>query len=157
MTATSKDFIDLVIEEDKLHITHLRQEFFHNGGSAVARIDGIDTVSCTDGIIGTPCQFVNGTPVAWHWDTGSTQSTSIGSAKVFSQTIGVVREGDAMIPHPDGDPCTPSPINHAPTLSTFSTKVFVEGKGVGRVGDKYNSDGHYDHTITSGSPRVFAG
>lgn len=125
---------------------------------AVARKTETDSVTCTDGAKGTACAFdSNGNPVAWHWDTGSTQSTSIGSAKVFSQTIGVVREGDAMIPHPDGDPCTPSPINHAPTLSTFSTKVFVEGKGVGRVGDKYNSDGHYDHTITSGSPRVFAG
>lgn len=125
---------------------------------AVARKGGTDSVTCTDGAKGTPCAFDgNGNPIAWHWDTGTTQATNVGSTKVFSQGVGVVRQGDAMKTHPDGNPCTSSAIDHAPTLSTFSSKVFVEGKGIGRFGDKYNSDGHYSHTISTGSPKVFAG
>jgi uncharacterized Zn-binding protein involved in type VI secretion len=124
----------------------------------VARKSGTDTVTCTDGAKGTPCAFdSNGNPIAWNWNIGTTQNTDAGSSKVFSQGVGVVRQGDAMQSHPDGVPCTPSPINHAPTLSTYSSKVFVEGKGIGRVGDKYDSDGHYSHAISTGSPKVFAG
>lgn len=70
--------------------------------------------------------------------------------------IGVVRDGDVMHTHPDGVPCTSSPINHAPALSTFSPNVFANGKAIGRIGDKYDSDGHMDHTIVSGSSSVFA-
>lgn len=126
--------------------------------AAVARKSGSgDTVTCTDGIIGTACRFINGVPVSWHWDIGTIFLTAAGSSKVFSQGVGVVREGDAMASHPDGDPCTPVAINHAPTLSTFSSKVFVETKGIGRIGDKYNSDGHFSHTIATGSSKVFAG
>jgi hypothetical protein len=122
---------------------------------AVARKNGSeDTVKCTDGIQGSLC----GTnPNRYNWDTGSTQNTAAGSSKVFAQGFGVVREGDAMASHPDGNPCTSTAINHAPTLSTFSDKVFVEGKGIGRVKDKYNSDEHYDHEINKGSTKVFAG
>lgn len=120
----------------------------------VARKSGTDTVSCTDGTQGTQCST---NPPMWNWNTPTVEATDAGSSKVFSQGVGVVRQGDAMQSHPDGVPCTPSPINHAPTLSTYSSKVFVEGKGIGRVGDKYDSDGHYSHAISSGSPKVFAG
>lgn len=121
---------------------------------AVARKTETDSVTCTDGAQGTLC----GTnPNRYNWDSETTQKTNEGSSKVFAEGVGVVREGDAMKSHPDGNPCTSSAINHAPTLSTFSSKVFVEGRGIGRVDDKYNSDEHYDHTISTGSSKVFAG
>jgi hypothetical protein len=37
-------------------------------------------------------------------------------------------------------------------LTSFSSSVFVNGKGVGRIGDEYSG-----HTISSGSSNVFAG
>jgi len=38
------------------------------------------------------------------------------------------------------------------SLTSFSSTVFVNGKGVGRKGDEYSG-----HTLTSGSGNVFAG
>jgi len=118
---------------------------------AVARMSGTDTVACTDGAKGASCAKNK-----WHWDSGTTQATDAGSANVFINGIGAVREGDIMKTHPDGVPCVGSPVNHAPALSTFSSNVFVNGKALGRLGDKYDADGHMDHTISSGSPNVFA-
>ena len=118
---------------------------------AVAQKDGSSSVAATDGAIGNSCG-----PRRWLWNTPTTQASAAGSANVFAENIGIVRSGDAMSPHPDGVPCTTSPIIHAPTLSTFSPNVFVNGKPVGRIGDKYDSDGHHDHTITSGAGTVFA-
>jgi len=118
---------------------------------AVAQKGGSSSVAATDGAKGSPC----GKNV-WHWDTPTTQASDAGSSDVFVNNIGVVRDGDIMVSHPDGNPCVGSPVNHAPALSTFSSSVFVNGKALGRVGDKYDSDGHYDHTITSGSSNVFA-
>lgn len=118
---------------------------------AVARMSGKDTVSCTDGARGSSC----GKNV-WHWNSPTTQKSAAGSPNVFVNNIGVVRKNDAMGSHPDGDPCTGGPINHAPALSTHSPNVFANNKQIGRVGDKYDSDGHYDHTISSGSGNVFA-
>ena len=43
------------------------------------------------------------------------------------------------------------------TYENLTHHVFVDGKQIGRIGDKYDSDGHYDHTIASGSTNVFAG
>ena len=120
----------------------------------VALKSGSSNITCTDGAQGTLC----GTnPNRYNWNTGTTQVSDAGSSTVFVNGIGVVRNGDAMASHPDGNPCTVSPINHAPTLSTYSSTVFVDGKQIGRIGDKYDSDGHYDHTIASGSTNVFAG
>lgn len=118
----------------------------------IAKKGGNSEVTCTDGAQGSGC----GTNV-YHWDTGTTQVSNAGSSTVFVNGIGVVRNGDAMASHPDGNPCTPVAINHAPTLSTFSNTVFANGKNIGRIGDKYDSDGHYDHTISTGSTNVFAG
>ena len=100
----------------------------------VARKDSVDSVSSPDGS-GSGC----GSP--------TTQSTDIGSGDVFCNGIGVVRESDGMISHP-GPGCPP----HAPTLSTYSSTVFINGKGCGRKGDEYSA-----HIITSGSGDVFAG
>ena len=120
--------------------------------AAVALKGGSSSVACTDGIIGSGCA-----PSKHHWDTGSTQASDAGSADVFVNNIGVVRKDDAMASHPDGTPCVASPENHTPTLSTYSSTVYVNNKNIGRIGDKYNSDGHFDHEITTGSADVFAG
>lgn len=118
---------------------------------AVALKGGSSSISCTDGAKGSPC----GKNV-WHWNTPTTQTSDAGSGNVFVENIGVVRDGDTMSSHPDGNPCVRSPVNHAPALSTFSSTVFVNNKAIGRVGDKYDSDGHYDHTISTGAGTVFA-
>lgn len=117
----------------------------------IAKKGGSSEISCTDGAKGSPC----GNNV-WHWNSPTTQPTAGGSGNVFVEGVGVVREGDAMGSHPDGDPCVNSPVNHAPTLSTFSSNVFANGKAIGRIGDKFDSDGHYDHTVITGSGTVFA-
>jgi uncharacterized Zn-binding protein involved in type VI secretion len=122
---------------------------------AVAQKGGSSSVAATDGARGAAC----GRNV-WHWNSPTTQASVGGSSDVFAENVGVVRSGDAMSSHPDGDPCVNSPVNHAPTLDTFipdlPKNVYVNGKLIGRIGDKYNSDGHYDHAITSGAGTVFA-
>jgi uncharacterized Zn-binding protein involved in type VI secretion len=117
----------------------------------IAQKGGSSSVAATDGAQGSGC----GRNV-FHWNTPTTQASDAGSSDVFVNGIGVVRDGDVMVSHPDGNPCVGSPVNHAPALSTFSPNVFVNNKALGRIGDKYDSDGHYDHTITSGSGTVFA-
>lgn len=120
---------------------------------AVAKKDGASNVTATDGAQGPVCATK---PTRWTWSAGTTQTSDVGSGDVFAENIGVVREGDTMISHPDGTPCTTSPIDHAPALSTYSPNVFANNKPIGRVGDKYNSDGHFDHTISTGASTVFA-
>jgi uncharacterized Zn-binding protein involved in type VI secretion len=122
-----------------------------NNMPAIAQKSGSSAVAATDGARGSSC----GRNV-WHWDTPTTQASDAGSSDVFAEGIGIVRNGDTMKSHPDGNPCTGGPINHAPALSTFSPNVFVNGKEVGRIGDKYDSDGHFDHTISSSQGTVFA-
>ena len=120
---------------------------------AVAKKSGSSAVRATDGAQGTLC----GTrPSRWNWNSPTTQASAAGSDNVFAENIGLVRKDDAMVSHPDGTPCTTSPIFHAPTLSAYSPNVFVNGKPIGRIGDLYNSDGSYDHAIISGAGTVFA-
>ena len=102
----------------------------------VARGNSADTVASPDGT-GKNCRFP------------TTQSTSQCSGNVFADGIGVVRQGDDMIPHPEAGDC----MLHEPALSSGSGTVFVNGRGIGRKGDAYGGD----HTITSGSSNVFAG
>lgn len=76
--------------------------------------------------------------------------TSVGqvnSNSVYANGILIVVQGNQVTPHPKSG-CTPD----TSTLSSYSSKVFIGNKGVGRIGDKYN-----DNTITQGSPTVFAG
>lgn len=111
----------------------------------VARKAAEDSVDSPDGTPGIPCP--DGQPKC---DLPSTQATAAGSSDVFIETIGVVREGDAMIPH-QYTPCgCPS---HAPTLSTFSAYVYANNLRIGRVGDAYGGD----HIISSGAPTVTDG
>lgn len=102
--------------------------------SAVARKSGVDKVFSPHGT-GKKCRFP------------TTQRTDAGSSRVFSQGVGVVRQGDSMITHPARG-CSP----HAPGLDSGSSRVSAEGRGIGRIGDTYGGE----HPIISGSPRVFS-
>lgn len=104
---------------------------------AVARKDKEDSVESPHGT-GDECK------------TKATYHTDAGSSDVFVNSIGVVREDDAMESHPK-----PGCVAHQPTLKSFSSKVYVNGKRLGRLGDAYILDG--THPIKSGSKNVFDG
>ena len=106
---------------------------------AVARKNSVDSV-----------QSPHGTGVCCVSPT--VHSTNEGSSDVFVNGIGVVREDDTMIPHTYPDPCCNI---HEPPLKKFSSKVFVNGKRMGRIGDVYVLAG--DQVIISGSSNVFDG
>ena len=76
-------------------------------------------------------------------------STNVCSGKVKAEGIGVVRKDDAVTAHPIGGVCA----THTPGLSSFSSKVKIEGKGAGRKGDTYGCGAE----ITSGSGKVNIG
>lgn len=77
-------------------------------------------------------------------------STDACSTKVFAQGIGVVRYGDAVTNHAQGEgTCDDHPT--APTLNTGSSKVFIETKKAGRKGDTYSCTAE----IKTGSAKVF--
>lgn len=80
----------------------------------------------------------------------SDQATAEGSATVFVNGIGVVRQGDKMKKH-RGPDCE----DHEPVLTTYSPNVYADGKLIGRLGDHYDSE-NPDHVIITGSPNVFA-
>ncbi len=123
---------------------------------AVALSQGQSEVVCTDGAQGSLCAV---DPPKWHWDTGTTQTSDAPTVtNVFINNYAPVVFGDSMLSHPWGDPCTPAPINHSPTLNTIvgSPNVYAGGKLIARVGDKYNSES-FDHTISTGSSTVFIG
>ena len=98
---------------------------------AVARKSGTDSISTGHG-----CD--------------ATTVTDQGSSDVNVNSIGAVRAGDLCQVHliPAGSSCVP----HTVALTSFSSTVFVNGKGIGRLGDEYSG-----HTVTSGSGNVFAG
>jgi uncharacterized Zn-binding protein involved in type VI secretion len=75
--------------------------------------------------------------------------TSVGqvnSVNVYVNGILVPVSGNLVAPHPKSG-CSPD----TSTLSG-SSKVFVGGQGIGRLGDKYG-----DNIVTKGSSNVFAG
>ena len=76
-----------------------------------------------------------------------TSVDQVNSNKVYANNILIVIEGNLIKPHPKSG-CS----NDDSTLSSFSSTVFIGGKGVGRIGDVYGNN-----TITKGSPSVFAG
>lgn len=106
----------------------------------VARGDLVDTVASEDGS-GVCCAFP------------ATHQTLECSETVFVNNIGVVRQGDIMIPHVSPTPCCDI---HEPPMVICSTKVFVEQKGLARLTDIYILDG-INHVISSGSPNTFDG
>jgi uncharacterized Zn-binding protein involved in type VI secretion len=109
---------------------------------AVARANGVDTVSSLTGTLSSssPPPPVYNNPI--------NTVTGTGSPDVFVNGTPVVRQNDTVGVHLNSTGGTDTSV-----LTTFSATVFVNGKGIGRVGDQYTSD----NTITSGSPTVFAG
>jgi uncharacterized Zn-binding protein involved in type VI secretion len=77
-------------------------------------------------------------------------TTDTMSGDVIVNGTGVHRQGDKTVPHPMGASACP---NHTPAITTGSTTVFANGKGVARIGDLYD-DGE---EVSSGSGTVFAG
>ena len=73
------------------------------------------------------------------------------SGDVFVNGIGVSRQGDNNTAHllPGPDDCP----THAAPIAVGSTKVFVNGKGCGRVGDSISGC----TSVAAGSGNVFAG
>lgn len=73
-----------------------------------------------------------------------------GSSDVFVNGIGWSRQGDVNTTHLlPGSPCPP----HAAPITTGSSKVIVNNKGAGRVGDAITAC----TSVAAGSPDVFAG
>ena len=105
---------------------------------SVARGNGTDTVLSATGS-GFKCGFPFVT------------ATAACSSTVRANSIGVVRQGDAVAVHSKFN-CIPE----SPGLSTFSSTVRANGKGIGRIGDNYLGDGG-NNIITSGSVSVRAG
>jgi uncharacterized Zn-binding protein involved in type VI secretion len=104
---------------------------------AVARAASTDSVTSLTGA-GTGC------------NSPLTTTTGIdGSPNVFVNTKAVVRETDIVGDHVKSG-CI---LKDTSMLTTFSSTVFVNGLGIGRLGDKYTDD----NIITSGSSNVFAG
>jgi uncharacterized Zn-binding protein involved in type VI secretion len=75
-------------------------------------------------------------------------ATAACSEDVFFNEKGAVRIKDAVAAHPESG-CG----NDGSVLSSSSSSVFVNGKGVARIGDSYGDD----NTITSGSSNIFIG
>jgi len=123
---------------------------------AVARKDSADTIATGHGC-----------------DT--TTTTLTGSSNVFVNSIGIVRQGDLSQVHSyevivavevEDTPPDPVPDGYVPTYSTvydstceshqvsltsYSGDVFANNLNIGRLGDSYSG-----HTLSSGSPNVFA-
>ena len=73
-----------------------------------------------------------------------------GSPNVYVNGIPRSRQGDLNTVHLlPGAPCPP----HAAPIAVGSTKVFVNGKGAGRVGDAISGC----TSVAAGSSNVFAG
>jgi uncharacterized Zn-binding protein involved in type VI secretion len=73
-----------------------------------------------------------------------------GSGNVFVNGIPWSRQGDLNTVHLlPGNPCPP----HAAPIASGSSKVFVNGKGAGRVGDSISGC----TSVAQGSSNVFAG
>jgi uncharacterized Zn-binding protein involved in type VI secretion len=105
---------------------------------AVARANGSDSVFSIDGV-GKGCRFPTDTT------TGTNTQTN-----VLVEGIYVVIQGDVVGIH-NKSGCTPDESE----LTTCSSKVFVNGKGIARIGDSYTTQSI--NYIKSGSAKVFAG
>ena len=80
----------------------------------------------------------------------SGMSRAQGSGNVFANCKPISRQGDKNTTHlKPGNPCPP----HSASISSGSSKVFVNGKGCGRVGDGISGC----TSVAAGSPNVFAG
>ena len=101
---------------------------------AVARANGVDSVFSPNGT-GKRCAH------PMNISTGQAHQQ-----KVFIEGVPAASSTDLVMPHPFAG-CGPD----EQTLDKVSSKVFVAGGGIGRIGDMYG-----DNVITSGSSKVFA-
>ena len=80
----------------------------------------------------------------------SGMTRAVGSPNVYVNGIAWSRQGDNNTTHLlPGVPCP----SHAAPIATGSSKVFINGKGAGRVGDSISGC----TSVASGSSNVFAG
>lgn len=75
------------------------------------------------------------------------------SPNVYANGIQVSRQGDHNTPHLKPVPGDPPCITHTAPITIGSTTVFVNGVGMGRVGDAITSC----TSVAEGSPNVFCG
>lgn len=121
----------------------------------IAFANGDSQIICTDGAQGNLCAT---NPTRFNFDAGTTQVTdSTTNSKVFVEGKPASVQGDKMISHPDGLPCEVAPVFHAPATSLCAQKVTIGGKHVVRVGSKFNKGTPFDHTVSTGSGKVFIG
>ena len=114
-------------------------------GEAIAFALGESEIECTDGAKGSVCA----PPPYWNWNVPTTQATAATTnSKVYANGKLVAVQGDAMASHPDGVPCVPAPVNHAPTTSLCASKVKIGGKHAVRIGSKFNTGTPFDHTVS---------
>lgn len=78
-----------------------------------------------------------------------TKVGEVNDREVYANGKLVVCLGNTIFPHSEPD-CTPIDTS---VLTKASTKVYINGKGVGRIGDEYT----VNNVITQGSSNVFAG
>lgn len=124
-------------------------------GQAIAFALGESEVECTDGAKGPLCNI---DPDKWNWNVSTIQATdATTNTKVYVNGKLVAVQGDSMLSHPDGAPCVPAPENHAPKTSLCASKVTIGGKHAVRIGSKFNKETTFDHTVTTGSGKVFIG
>ena len=82
----------------------------------------------------------------------SGMTRAAGSSKVFADGIAISRQGDNNTSHllpPNVPPCA----SHAAPIASGSSKVKVDTKGCGRVGDGISGC----TSVAAGSSKVFAG
>ena len=120
----------------------------------VAWANGLSIVACTDGAQGPVCA----PPPFWTWSVPTIQATAATTnTKVFVEGNLIAVEGDSMLSHPDGVPCVPAPVNHAPTTSLCAQKVLIGGKYAVRIDSRFNKGTPFDHKVTTGSAKVIIG
>lgn len=81
---------------------------------------------------------------------GTTNVGEVNTSRVYVNGILIPVAGNKVAPH--------NLINCDPdesTLTSASTRTFVGGRGIGRVGDKYNSMS--ENVIIQGSTNTFSG
>ena len=82
----------------------------------------------------------------------SGMTRAAGSSKVFADGIGISREGDNNTSHllpPNVPPCAA----HETPIASGSSKVKIDTKGCGRIGDGISGC----TSVAAGSSKVFAG
>jgi uncharacterized Zn-binding protein involved in type VI secretion len=100
-----------------------------------------DTVMSKDGY-GYKCRVPGETSI----DEGNNK-------QVKANGILIAVQGNKIASHTKANPQCATDVS---TVTTYSSKVRINGKGVARIGDRMTDD-TATNTITQGSPNVFAG